>query len=151
MDCGSARGQKNTRKTITAAGEHNPAKKKQVGPASLRRYYPRQVQNRVFLCDSRGQGSITLSQPFMAPPAGAQTLGLAPKECKQNRAGFCPLRAPTGAALAKAKTKCLHQFTKRVKIFTSLWEIARAALLSSVTEQSTVQRLYIGSAFYKTV
>ena len=92
MACGDAGRQKNTRKTITAAGEHNPAKK-QVGPASLRRYYPRQVQNRVFLCDSRGQGAITLSQPFMAPPAGSRTLGLAHKECKQNRVGFCPLRA----------------------------------------------------------
>lgn len=58
-------------------------------PASLRRYYPRQVQNRVFLCDSRGQGAITLSQPCMAPPAGLRTVGLDPKECKQNRAGFC--------------------------------------------------------------
>ena len=53
-------------------------------PASLRRYYPRQVQNRVFLCDSRGQGAITLSQPCMAPPAGLRTVGLDPKECKQN-------------------------------------------------------------------
>ena len=91
MVCGAADGQKNTRKTITAAGKHNPAKK--AGwPASLRRYYPRQVQNRVFLCDSRGQGSITLSQPFMAPPAGLRTVGLDPKECKQNWVGFVSSR-----------------------------------------------------------
>ena len=87
MACGDAKRQKNTRKTITAAGEHNL--QKAGWPASLRRYYPRQVQNRVFLCDSRGQGAITLSQPFMAPPAGLRTVGLDPKECKQNRAGFC--------------------------------------------------------------
>ena len=36
-------------------------------PASLRRYYPRQVQNRVFLRDSRGQGALALSQPWWLP------------------------------------------------------------------------------------
>ena len=148
MACGDAERQKNTRKTITAAGEHNPAKK-QVGPASLRRYYPRQVQNRVFLCDSRGQGAITLSQPFMAPPAGSRTLGLAHEECKQNRAGFCPLRAKGNTGAGMAIIKCLHQFTKRVKIFTSLRESAHAGRVSSVTEQSTVQLSSIGYAFNK--
>ena len=89
-------------------------------PASLRRYYPRQVQNRVFLCDSRGQGAITLSQPFMAPPAGLRTVGLDPKECKQNR-GTLHVRGGRWRA-HKDRIKCLREFTKRVKIFTSLRE-----------------------------
>ena len=150
MACGDAGRQKNTRKTITAAGEHNPAKK-QVGPASLRRYYPRQVQNRVFLCDSRGQGAITLSQPFMAPPAGSRTLGLAHEECKQNRSGFCPLRAKGNTDAGMAIIKCLHQFTKRVKIFTSLWEYMRAGRVSSVTKLITVLGFCIGYSFCKTM
>ena len=123
--------------------------KKAGWPASLRRYYPRQVQNRVFLCDSRGQGAITLSQPFMAPPAGSRTLGLAHEECKQNRAGFCPLRAKGNADAGMAIIKCLHQFTKRVKIFTSMRESAHAGRVFSVTEQSTVQLPSIGYAFNK--
>ena len=115
MACGDAGRQKNTRKTITAAGEHNPAKK-QVGPASLRRYYPRQVQNRVFLCDSRGQGAITLSQPFMAPPAGLRTVGLDPKECKQNRASYRDLRF-RGPDSAEGQNKVLARFHEKGENF----------------------------------
>ena len=118
-------------------------------PASLRRYYPRQVQNRVFLCDSRGQGAITLSQPFMAPPAGLRTVGLDPKECKQNR-GTLHVRGGRWRA-HKDRIKCLREFTKRVKIFTSLRESAYAGQYHSITNPGTVQLCRIGYVVAKTM
>ena len=90
--------------------------KKAGWPASLRRYYPRQVQNRVFLCDSRGQGAITLSQPCMAPPAGLRTVGLDPKECKQNRAGFYVRVAGQGACV-KGLNKVLARIHEKSENF----------------------------------
>ena len=90
--------------------------KKAGWPASLRRHYPRQVQNRVFLCDSRGQGAITLSQPCMAPPAGLRTVGLDPKECKQNRAGFYVRVAGQGACV-KGLNKVLARIHEKSENF----------------------------------
>ena len=72
---------KNARGTITAAGEHNPAKR-QVGQLPFVGTIRVRCRTALFLRGSRGQGAITLSQPLVAPPAGFLSLGPGREDCK---------------------------------------------------------------------
>ena len=149
MARGGDKRQKNTRRTITAAGEHNPAKK-QVGQLPF--VGTIRVRCRIAsFCAILGVRALSPFLSLSGSPSRFKNIRPCPQGMQAKPGRVTPFAPAAGKCTQKVKTKFLRDFTKRVKIFTSLWECTHAGRVSPVIRLITVHQFCIGCEFYETM